>query len=49
MNQCNSGRRRLAAAVLLVLVGALPAPAQTQGLSLTVGLTTSCPYGPAFG
>jgi hypothetical protein len=48
MNSGNSRRGPLAA-ILLVLAGATLAPAQTEGLALTVGLTTTCPTGPAYG
>jgi hypothetical protein len=49
MNHCNSGRGPITVAILLVLAGAPLAPAQTEGRSVTVGLNTSCPYGPAYG
>jgi hypothetical protein len=49
MNHCNSRRGPLAAAILLVLVEAPLAPVQAEGLALTVGLTTTCPTGPAYG
>jgi hypothetical protein len=37
----------LAAGAALALVAAAPVPARAQVVSLTVGLTTACPYGVA--
>jgi hypothetical protein len=43
MNHARSRRCRLAACVALALAAVAPARAQVK--SLTVGLSTACPYG----
>jgi hypothetical protein len=49
MNHFQTGCGPLAVALFLVLGGAPLTSARAEGLSLTVGLTTTCPYGAASG
>jgi hypothetical protein len=49
MNSLHARICELAAGVILVACGAGVSSAQNEELSLTVGLSTTCPYGPAFG